>query len=284
LNLDLDWIYVHARPMTQKCTHKCTHDQWHGQNNIESTFTHDASLRSAHTSAHATHDSRKSTLNLDSIYVQSPFWHIHFDVTNSMWFRIDLKCVAFVAVSCIVLQCVAVCCSVLQCVDPQWFERLNLDWALKLNWDLNKSKFNFKSLKLNFKWSRFLLHPMQLQIITFWQCIITFWSHFDHIWIPFDHIFITFWSHFDHILRGPDWTSNDLDWIYVHTRPMTQKCTHKCTHDPWLVQIHIKSRFNLCWIYFLAHCNTLQHTATHCNTLQHTATHCNTLQRTCTRL
>jgi len=26
----------------------------------------------------------------------------------------------------------------------------------------------------------------------------------------------------------------------------------------------------------LAHCNTLQHTATHCNTLQHTATHCNT--------
>jgi len=27
----------------------------------------------------------------------------------------------------------------------------------------------------------------------------------------------------------------------------------------------------------LAHCNTVQHTATHCNTLQHTATRCNTL-------
>ena len=30
----------------------------------------------------------------------------------------------------------------------------------------------------------------------------------------------------------------------------------------------------------MAHCNTLQHTATHCNTLQHTATHFNTLQHT----
>ena len=28
---------------------------------------------------------------------------------------------------------------------------------------------------------------------------------------------------------------------------------------------------------WIAHCNTLQHTATHCNTLQHTATHCNTM-------
>jgi len=33
-----------------------------------------------------------------------------------------------------------------------------------------------------------------------------------------------------------------------------------------------------CRICLLAHCNTLQHTATHCNTLQHTATHCTTLQ------
>ena len=32
----------------------------------------------------------------------------------------------------------------------------------------------------------------------------------------------------------------------------------------------------------VAHCNTLQHTATHCNTLQHTATHCHTLQHTAT--
>jgi len=32
----------------------------------------------------------------------------------------------------------------------------------------------------------------------------------------------------------------------------------------------------------LAHCTTLQHTATHCNTLQHTSTHCNTLQHTTT--
>ena len=30
----------------------------------------------------------------------------------------------------------------------------------------------------------------------------------------------------------------------------------------------------------IAHCNTLQHTATHCNLLQHTAAHCNTLQHT----
>jgi len=33
----------------------------------------------------------------------------------------------------------------------------------------------------------------------------------------------------------------------------------------------------------LAHCNTLQHTATHCTTLHHTATHCNTLQNVCKR-
>jgi len=50
-------------------------------------------------------------------------------------------------------------------------------------------------------------------------------------------------------------------------------------------------------VFLVAHCNTLQHTATHrrsymphilqhtatqCNTLQHTATHCNTLQCTAT--
>jgi len=37
-----------------------------------------------------------------------------------------------------------------------------------------------------------------------------------------------------------------------------------------------------CTLTIVAHCNTLQHTATHCNTLQHTATHCNTLQHTAT--
>ena len=30
-------------------------------------------------------------------------------------------------------------------------------------------------------------------------------------------------------------------------------------------------------VWYVTHCNTLQHPATHCNTLQHTATHCNTL-------
>jgi len=36
----------------------------------------------------------------------------------------------------------------------------------------------------------------------------------------------------------------------------------------------------LFWIHppSVAHCSTLQHTATHCNTLRHTARHCNTLQ------
>ena len=48
-------------------------------------------------------------------------------------------------------------------------------------------------------------------------------------------------------------------------------------HDLWFIIKPSRLAFPR-----IAHCNTLQHTATHCNTLQHTATHCNTLQHTAT--
>ena len=82
-----------------------------------------------------------------------------------------------------------------------------------------------------------------------------------------------------------DWHSTDkvLGEQILNTlcQQNSSKSNHYSTSDSQ--QITCKAA-NLCiWhMSSLAHCNTLQHTATHCNALQHTATHCNALQRTAT--
>ena len=75
-------------------------------------------------------------------------------------------------------------------------------------------------------------------------------------------------------------------YIYIHAHIHTH--SHTCTNRPSVFGFKtcvIDSDFAPLPIFphgRVAHCNTLQHTATHCNTLQHTATHCNTLQHTAT--
>ena len=72
----------------------------------------------------------------------------------------------------------------------------------------------------------------------------------------------------------------------VHTFHSNSLSMYTHPHSQGLPLSWIKSMPGFCfygWYYMdIAHCNTLQHTATHCNTLQHTASHCNTPQHTAT--